>query len=494
VALAMVGILILPLQLATAQDGPNFTPGKWGIGDPYYPLQGNGGYDARHYALQIRYNPATDRLAGRARISAVATKNLSRFNLDFIGLRVESVAVDGAEATWRRPNKRELVIKPSLGLEDGESFVVVVRYAGVPRQCVLKRLGTCGALRTDDGVLILGQPESAPVWFPVNDHPADKATYTIRLEVPPGVEAISNGRLLETSTVQGWTTWTWGGAGPMASYLTVVAIGQFEISRRQTEDGIPVLDAVDPDLGPRIDRSLRKQGRIVRFLSRRFGAYPWDSVGAIVDDPKLGFALETQTRPTYDYRQLTDRRGGEFIVVHELAHQWFGNSVSVRRWKHIWLNEGFATYAEWLWSKSLGRRWLSPNQIYRLFCITPARRLPWKDFWKVPPGAPGPNRTFDIAVYERGALTLQALRRRVGPGVFFRILRTWVSERRNGHASTRDFIAHAERVSGKKLDRLFRRWLFTAHKPKPCRKLATGRGDSSAGSRRLGLQVRFPTP
>jgi hypothetical protein len=141
VALAMVGILILPLQLATAQDGPNFTPGKWGIGDPYYPLQGNGGYDARHYALQIRYNPATDRLAGRARISAVATKNLSRFNLDFIGLRVESVAVDGAEATWRRPNKRELVIKPSLGLEDGESFVVVVRYAGRPEAMCVEAFG-----------------------------------------------------------------------------------------------------------------------------------------------------------------------------------------------------------------------------------------------------------------------------------------------------------------------------------------------------------------
>ena len=466
VAAVGVGLLTGP---AAADDA---VPGAAGIGDPYFPLDGNGGYDVGHYDLAVTYDPATDLLRATATIQAQATQPLSAFNLDLVGLEVESVTVDDRDAAWSRDGG-ELTVTPSGALDEGRSFTTVVAYAGVPQQ-VTGPTGPAGFTATDDGALVAGQPESAASWFPANDHPLDPASFDVRVTVPEGLEAVSNGALADQRTADGWTTWHWQAAEPMATYLVVLAIGEFDLHAYEA-GGVQYWDALDPDLfapvpelpdvpplGVTAQASLARQPEVLDFLAGLFGPYPFRTGGGIVDDAQLSFALETQTRPVYASGFFADQVTGDLVVVHELAHQWAGDLVRLAAWRHIWLNEGLATYAEWLW---LEREGLVTVQQY--FDAYMSDVLPADDpFWSVLPGDPGPGpELFSGAVYQRGALTLHALRQAVGDDAFFRILRSWTSTRAGAAVTTDDFVALAEQESGRELSELFQTWLFTPGKP-----------------------------
>jgi aminopeptidase N len=446
------------------------------VGDPYYPLYGNGGYDVRHYDLRVAYDPDTDHLAGVATISARTTENLYRFNLDLQGLTVRSVVVNGRAAGWSRSDDHELIVTPRHTLSRDARFTTVVRYDGVPRTQVIA--GTdleAGFIHTDDGALVAGQPEVAANWYPVNDHPTDKASYTFEVTVPAGLEVIANGRLADHRTKGGRTTWTWEATEPMASYLATASVGQYNLHSYRA-DGVRFYDAVDPDLyteavdpadpasatyGEVVDQSFADQPRILRFLSDTFGAYPFSTAGGSVDDyDGLGFALENQTRTVYSKYFFTDQISGDFVIVHENAHQWYGDSVSVARWMDIWLNEGFATYAEWLWSEQEGFGTAAEN--FDFFYNYWTADDP---FWTIVVADPGVEDLFDNPEYYRGAMTLHQLRLAVGDPAFFRILRGWAAARAGGNGTTEQFIAFAERVSGQQLDDLFTTWLFTPSRP-----------------------------
>jgi hypothetical protein len=640
------------------------TPGSPGVGDPYFPLMGNGGYDVAHYRLAITYDPDTDRLEGVARIRATATKALSRFDLDLDGLKVRSVTVRGHQAEWTRDGG-ELRVTPGRPLHRHEVFHTVVRYHGVPEQLPYGP----GVIPTDDGALVLGEPQVASSWFPVNDHPTDKASYTIATTVPRGLQAIGNGALDSVRTRGGWSTWTWNAREPMASYLATVSIGEFRVDAYRA-NGVRYWDAIDPDLfaqtGPEprtgaqyawsqqtgdgasykrlartmtvpdggadlsfwVDRSTEedwdfffveahpvgsddwdtlpdvnghtgqstgascpwwladhpflehyqtdegdescspsgtsgdwwaatgsgdgweqwqvdlsayagqqvevslsyasdgsvqeagvfvddvavstgegstsfeddaapldgwqvsgpppgspanendwiatpavhlptlgddvrasfdRQPEIVRFLASQFGNYPFATAGGVVDDINAGFALENQTRPVYS-PVFWEFGFGDFVVVHEIAHQWYGDHVAVGRWSDVWLNEGFATYAEWLWSEEEG--FDTPQDTFGFLY----NDIPEDDpFWDLRIGDPGPDHLFDDPVYTRGAMTLQALRNAIGDQAFFRVLHTWAAG--NGNGTTAEFVALAEQVSGQQLDGLFDAWLFTSGRP-----------------------------
>ncbi|MFG1609194.1 M1 family aminopeptidase [Actinoplanes sp. NPDC049265] len=676
-ALALTALMAVVIGSAPAgaagggQDPPH--PGSAGIGDPYFPLDGNGGYDVRHYGLDLRYTPATDILAGAATIEARATEHLSAFNLDLRGMTVRSVMVNDRAATWTRAGG-ELTVTPREALRAGHWFTIRVVYDGVPGTIDDPGIGTNGAFPTDDGVLIAGQPHGAALWYPVNDHPADKAAYTFRVGVPEGLTAVANGEPVGRSTRDGWTTWQWDAAEPMASYLSTLAVGKFDLKSYRAK-GLNYLDAVDPVLARReaprsgermaisrpgnsaykrltrtidvpaggatagfwVDRSTEKdfdfffveahtvgaddwttlpdvnghtssdvgfacqfrdlraehpvldhyltpsgdtcipsgatgtwsaasgrsggyehwtadlsryagkqveisltsatdrrgslrgvvvddvtvstgvgstsfeadgdpldgwvaapapagspvnpntwiagtvadlppteaqdvaaafarQPAIIRFLSGTFGPYPFSMAGGLVDAADTEFALETQTRPFYPSIIFTSAEDfgpqGSSIVAHELAHQWTGDSLTVARWQDIWLNEGFADYAMWLWDEHDGRA-TAQETFDQLYADLPAD----SDFWTLRLTGPGPEHLFDGPVYDRSAMTLHALRRTVGDKAFFRLVRVWTTTRAGGNVTTPQFEALAEKVSGRQLDDFFTTWLDTPAKP-----------------------------
>ncbi|MFJ9692104.1 M1 family metallopeptidase [Kitasatospora sp. NPDC101183] len=470
----------LSLLLVVPASAADFQPGAPGVGDPYYPTYGNGGYRVSHYDIRLKYQPVTDELEGTTTILATATQDLSRFNLDF-ALNVSEVRVNGRAATFATSGEQELEITPARPLAKGSQATVVVRYKGVPS--TVKKYGFTGWLRTPDGGIAANEPEAAWWWFPSNDHPSNKATYDVSVLVPDGNQVISNGVLTGTSSQAGWTRYSWRENKPQATYLATLAVGKFDITQDTTASGLPVYNAYSKDLGENADAaraSVERTGELVDFLSGYFGDYPFSSIGGYVPNVPTRYALETQTRVFYSPRQFA-KGANTSVVVHELAHQWYGDSVSVARWSDIWLNEGFASYAQYLWSEHENE-----GTAQQLADFVYASHPAEDPFWTVKPGDPGAQNQFSSAVYDRGAVAIQALRVKVGDEKFFQILKGWPTEHRYGNATVQDFQAYAEKVSGQQLGDFFTTWLFTPAKP------AVGPGGAKPAS--LNAQAKDAVP
>jgi aminopeptidase N len=456
-AALLATVVAAPVLLAQVASGEESAPaGSSGIGDAYWPLDGNGGIEVASYRIENRYDLASRRLEGRTILVLTATSELGSFNLDFL-LPVTKVTVDGERASHARPDEHELRITPDAPLAAGTTHRVVVRYAGNPAD--KRYAGQRNWLASDREVVAMNQPHMAPWWFPGNDHPSDKATFDISTTVDRGREVVANGTLVSKSRTKSTVTWRWRAEDPMATYLAFFAAGDFEIDRGTTR-GLPWVNAVSRLQDERTRagsmRALRTSASVVKGLEKDLGPYPFEVTGGLSTGLPVGFALENQTRPTYP----TLGGPAEGLVVHELAHQWFGDDVAVARWSDIWLNEGAATFMEWRWVERKGTR--SAADILR----GSYDGLPAGDpFWELTIGDPGKGRIFDNAVYERGAMTLQALRQRIGEDAFWLLLRTWLQQESGGNATTQDFEALAASVSGQDLTSFFTAWLRTPAKP-----------------------------
>ena len=417
------------------------------MGDPYFPELGGGGIDVQSYDLDLDIAGDGTRIDGTTTLTLTATDDLASFSLDLIGLEVSSVTVDGGPATVERTD-RELRIRPTAPLADGSTATVVVTYGGEPQPVPTESLGGVGWLVLPDGggSYVIGEPEGAGTWFPANDHPTDKATFRFELSVPPGVEALANGEL----TARDETTWVWVMDDPMATYLAQVVVGQYRLTEEQGPDGIAIRNAFADPLADSVGLAFARQGEMLEHFTSLFGPYPFDVYGSVVIDASIGLAFESQTLSLFDRGFINEE-----VVAHELAHQWYGNSVSPASWRDIWLNEGFATYAQWTWTAASG----GPTVLEQ------AARVHDRLTSEVPPGDPGPAGLFDIAVYDRGGLTLFALQAEVGDETFGTVLRRWATERAGGTGSTDDFIALAEEVAGQPLRPLFDAWLFGGELP-----------------------------
>ena len=465
---------------------PRFTAGAEGAGDEYFPYSGNGGYDVQHYDLNITYEPPAPEpaplegeLEGIATIDLVALQDLDRLNLDLRGLEVTAVTVNGkplqpaappdpgrnvgGPAYWQVQDDDEriweLVLQPRPKIKKGQSAQLVIEYGGTTTRPRDIEGFLYGWVTTRDGAMVVSEPEGSMTWFPANDHPTDKATYSFEITVPEGKVAVANGLPAGPPTTEdGWTTWYWDAPDMQASYLATATVGDFELrDTYYSSSGVPIIDAVDTKLSANnlsiTNESLSWQPEMIDVFEELFGDYPFNSYGAIVDNDSVGYALETQTRPVYSG---VAREG---TVAHELAHQWFGNAVSPGRWQDIWLNEGWATYLTWIWNDHRGIR--TVQEAYNNW-YAPARS---DAYWAFQIGDPGPTGLFNGQVYDRGAATLHALRIEVGDDAFFEGARLWVERHNDSTGTTDDFQAIYEEVSGQDLDEFFQIWLFDPVKP-----------------------------
>ncbi len=449
--------LLLCVVVASAQGAQ---PGAPGVGDSLYPALGNGGYDVQHYTLNLNVDPVSGELTGDAIIDASATQDLSSFNLDLVSFDIAAITVDGQAAAFTRA-RSELTITPAQPIADQAAFTVEVRYSGVPRAVTSPAYsGQVGWIRFTRGadcpcIVVISEPDGASDFYPVNDHPLDKATYTLHVTVPKPYTVAANGDLVGVSDDGDTTTTTTEINTPMASYLLTINIAQFDLVTEAGTHGVPIRNYFEVGV-PQATRDLfQPQDEMIGYYESLFGAYPFDVYGALVVNKTIGGALENQTLSVFGTDVASPSfPDHELAIAHELSHQWFGDSVSLADWSDIWLNEGFATYAEGLWIEhKRGSAGLASwaRQLYAQAAQHTGER---------PPGDPPANDLFNWNVYNRGALTLQALREKVGDTTFFDILRQWYARHQGGNVRTADFVALANELSGQDLSAFFDAWLY----------------------------------
>lgn len=540
--LIVMCFFVLTVGISSAQDSKQ---GADGVGDKLYPKSGNGGYDVQQYDLQLTWDNKTGSIDAETTIKSVATQDLSSFNLDFVGFTITKLTVDGKDATYNHQGS-ELTVKAAIG--KGKPFETVVAYNGNPSQ--VQDSITTGWIKTKDGVIVLSEPVGSQGWFPANDHPSDKALFTYAITVPSSFQVAANGMPEDPVTSGTSSTYKFSINQPMATYLATINIGKFKTVKQTGPNGLPIINYFPPSFTDP-DQAFTRQPEMLAFLSEKFGPYPFDVSGGIVANQDLGIALETQTRPIYGLDV------SEGVVVHELSHQWFGDSVSVKSWDQIWLNEGFATFAELLWSEHDGGKEalqkdvrdrydglqglyrftrdeliqvlsseqipdtaltsdeigqllhllldsasakapidaviaklpasgtsvkelatlvqlvptkgdivLSTLDVYKFNSIITGQKIPANVEELTAPNHHGPadientDAMFDGNVYQRGGLTLYALRLKMGDEKFFTLLQTYVKQYTNANVTTADFIALAEKISGQDLKDFFQRWLY----------------------------------
>lgn len=460
--LTTLAILMLTTGGVLAQEPE---PGAPGAGDTYYPLLGNGGYDVLHYTIDLTADVDANEIDAVVTIDAEATQALSSFNLDFSGFDITALTVDGDEAAFLRDG-RELTVRPDAPLEEGDSFEVVVTYDGVPGETIDGGAPAyaLGWTAYPGGVFVASEPSGAANWYPSNDHPLDKATYTFRITVDEAYTVAANGLLEDTIEDGDSVTYVWESEHPMATYLATVNIADFVRQDVEGPDGLPIRNYFPRALAERGADVFARQGEMIDFFSGVYGPYPFEAYGAVVANIELGFALETQTMSLFGRDILSPFSFGaraEEVIAHELAHQWFGDSVTPARWQDIWLNEGFATYSEALWIEHAYGTAQFENymrNMYAAFAQSSGSPMSM-------PGLPPPDNLFNRSVYLRGAWVLHALRLEVGDDVFFDIVRTYYDAYKYGNATTQNFVNVANEVSGQDLQQLFNVWLYQPRVP-----------------------------
>lgn len=426
--------------------------------DPYLPGNGNFGYRVSRYELDLEYRVSSNRLSGTATITAVTLASLQSFSLDLADtLGVTKVSVNGRRPAHFASSGGKLRIRLGAALPVGSAMSIVVRYGGSPRP-IRTVWGEVGFEELSNGALVAGQPNGSPSWFPCDDHPSSKASYRIQISTDSPYYAVAPGELVSRRARAAQTVWTYEMPDPTSTYLATVQIGAYQMHRLLKAP--VVMQAVIPDrLRSNFDHDFSRQPAMMKLFIKLFGPYPLSAgYTVVVTDDELEIPLEAQGVSIFGANHCDGRRGSERLIAHELAHQWFGNSVTARRWRDIWLHEGFACYAEWLWSEHSGGPKAAElaRQHHQRLAAAPQDLLLCD---------PGPRDMFDDRVYKRGALTLHALRGIIGDDKFFGLLRDWTTRHRHGTVVTDDFTGLAANYADVSLRPLWETWLYSPRLP-----------------------------
>lgn len=437
-----------------------------GIGDRLYPYLGNPGYDVASYDLSLTYPGTNDKpLQAVTTIDARTTADLDRINLDFAHGTVRSVEVDGHRADFTSAGE-DLVVTPDHPLPEGSWTRITVKHTSDPAAA---KDEDGGWVRTSDGLAMANQADAAHLVFPCNDHPSDKAMFTFHVTAPNGYTVVANGLSTGVARAGRSTTWTYRTRHPMATELAQVSIGRSSVLRREGPHGLPVRDVVPSADAKALEPWLAKTPDQIAWLEGKVGAYPFETYGVLLAQAATGFELETQTLSLFEENLFTEsslpRWYKESIMVHELSHQWFGDSVSPRTWSDVWLNEGHATWYEALYAEETAHRSMA-DRMKAAYASS--------DSWRAaggPPGLPKPPSAgqkigiFRPNIYDGAALVLYALREEIGRPAFERLEREWVRVHRDSTATTADFVRLASTVSGRDLSGFFQGWLYGEKTP-----------------------------
>ncbi|MFH8559347.1 M1 family metallopeptidase [Streptomyces sp. NPDC017988] len=438
-----------------------------GIGDPLFPHLGNPGYDVDSYDIAFTYGGDNRKpLDAVTKIDARVTSPLERVNLDFTHSKVRSVEVNGETARFDSTGE-DLVLTPSAPVAPGERLRITVRHTSDP---VSAKDAQSGWLRTRDGLAMANQADAAHLVFPCNDHPADKAAFTFRVTAPKGLTAVANGLpVAKARRADGTTTWAYRTHHPMATELAQVSIGRSTVVHRKGPHGLPVRDVVPTKDRKLLERWLKKTPGQIDWMEKKVGRYPFETYGILVADVRTGFELETQTLSLFEKELFTRPEYPEWyvdaIMVHELAHQWFGDSVSPRTWSDLWLNEGHATWYEALFAEEKTNRPIK-DRMRAAYSRSDGWRAAGGPPAKPKEPAPGQKTSlFRPVVYDGSALVLYALRQELGRRAFEHLERQWVHIHRDGNATTADFVRLASEVAGRDLGGFFDAWLYGPKTP-----------------------------
>jgi len=449
---------------------PNANHGALTGSDPYVPSSGNGGYRVSGYNLDIDYKVRTNRLEATAIITATSTHKLSRFSLDLAGLVVSKVSVNGTRVAKFSQRDNKVIIKPASPLPDGQQFTVMIRYGGFPHPAQ-SAWGEVGWEELADGVLVAGQPTGAATWFPCDDQPSAKAPMYFRITCDSPYFVQATGTPISRVARGHRTVWVYEATEPVAPYLATVQIGMY--GQRPLAAGPVQQRLLVPDsLAARAAHDFELHPRMMETFVELFGDYPFSEYTAVVTDDELEIPLEAHGLAVFGRNHIDGAGSTERLIAHELAHQWFGNSVTAAQWSDIWLHEGFACYAEWLWSERKGSS--LPSVLGRLRPIGSRTadehaRHHWARLDELPQDLilsdPGADLMFDDRVYKRGALVLHSLRLTMGDVAFFAMLHTWTAAHRFGSVSTADFVSLAIASTPEPVEQLLTEWLDAAALP-----------------------------
>jgi len=437
-------------------------PNQSGLGDPFYPLLGNGGYDVTHYDITLKVDPAANTISGTTTIEATALEELKQFDLDLSGLVVDSITINAETARFSR-HQMELIVTPRSPLAAQKTFRALVSYHGSPAPVGDDGIHMLSGWQSmPGGTFVFSEPSGAMTWFPCNNHWSDKASFTFKISVPSAYQVVANGAPLSATETSGLSTQIWVESAPMSTYLALIVIGKYQLEKQTTPGGREILNYFPVGTPAALKAHFARTPQMLDFFSDLIAPYPFQNYGVVLANKELGFAMETQTRSLFGNSGWgTD----DETVAHELAHQWFGDSLTVATWRDVWLKEGFATYLSYLWLEHSQGKAAFEQKIQASYddAVMSQYGLAFQPIGDLRPK--NVSELYGAVTYLRGALSLHALRLKVGDETFFKILRVYYARYAGKTASTDDFIAVAQEVSGRDLSALFNLWLDTAWMP-----------------------------